>query len=243
MIAATDDFKKTGPIASAVSQFVSDVTSIVSSLAGMAIISAVTDNETGKEVTPLQDVVQAGIYGAQNLALKANDLGIALGDMVTALASALGVVNLKSLTDMQPVFTALAEIATAISSVITALATITDEQLTAAANGGAALGDGFLAGLISREQAIYEAARRIVQGTADILGGQTSAGSGSVTPNQPSGPASPRRDADGGQTILNLNIDKVNASTAGQAKDSGQKIASAIITTLARAKQSTGRAG
>jgi TP901 family phage tail tape measure protein len=232
---------------SAAAQFVSDIAGIISSLAGMTIISAVTDNETGEVVTPLQDIVQAAIYGAQNLVVKAGALKEVLGRMVIALADALGVINLKTLTDIQPVMEALATIAQAISNTISALATITAEQLAAASSGGAALGEGFLAGLISREESIYAAARRIVQTTADILAGNVTGsailstpGTGSMVPVY-LGPSKGGTKTSVTQQNLSVIIDTVNATSEKQAETAGQTIASTIITTLARAKQSTAR--
>ena len=237
------DFAATGPIATAVNSFVSDITNIISSLAGMAIVGAVYD-DTGAVTTPLVDVVQNGIDGANNVANRAADLGAALTGMVTNLLGALGTIGLGSLTDMQPVLDALNNVAQAISGIVSALATITADQITAATSGGAALGGGFLAGLISSETAIYAEASSIVATTAKILAGSSGPSASLVT-----GPSSVPLQSSGGSNSVtqhisvNVPIANVNANSPQQAADLQATVATHVIKTLARAKQSTTRSG
>ena len=202
-VGSSADFAATGPVATAVNSFVGDVTGIISSLAGMAIIPGVDATDTTAAV-PMVDIVQNGIDGANNVAGRATELGTALGGMVSALVGALGSVGLSQLTDMQPVLDALNNVASAISGIVSALATITADQITAAGAGGAALGNGFLTGLISTETAIYDEARRIVSQTASILAGSTGPASSGGTGGVPTG-ASDSSASAGIYTVVNDN--------------------------------------
>lgn len=255
-VADNKDFIKTGPIATKIAAFVSDVTGIVSSLAGMAIVPEVRDAENNVTTVGV-NIIQNAIDGASLLASKANELGTALSrvvqGMVDAVKAALGVYDLKTITDLTPVLTELGNIASAISGIVSALATITSDQIDAATSGGAALGDGFLAGLTASSVNIYAKAREIVATTTAILAGAVAATTDGSKLNNAremvgvvSGSTFRAVPVTAGNTnqVTNVNVNfsgDINAITPQIARASGQNIGAAVIEALAKAKRATSK--
>jgi hypothetical protein len=231
-VAAMPDFTPTGEVATKVAAFVSDIASVIGSLAGLYTKS--TDSEGVETVT---DYVDLAITAAKNVAGRAGELGTELKAMVLALSNALiGGLDLAQLADLTPVLGKLAEIATAIKDIVIALSEMTAEKLASATDSGAALGAGFLAGLRSQYALIIAEAQRIVNDTNTILAGGT-VNVASLAP-------ATGRDRVGGNTTTSVSVSfsgDINAVTPQAAQQAGQNIAAAVIKTLAGAKRSTAR--
>jgi len=228
-VAADPAFTPTGEVATKVAAFVSDIASVIGSLAGL--YSKSTDSEGVETIT---DYVDLAITGAKNVAARATELGTELKAMVRALSNALlEGLDMVQLANLTPVLGKLSEIATAIKDIVLALAEMTAEKLTGAQDSGAALGAGFLAGLRSQYDLIIAEAKRIVTDTNTILAG------GSVGATVL---ASAAAGAGTGKSTTMVNVTfsgDINAVTPAVAQKSGENIAAAVIKTLADAKRST----
>ena len=163
-VAEDPSFTPLGEVTTKLNTFITDLASFFNNLAQMVTPAT--------ESTPMVSLVQSAIDGAADVSLRAATLGEALTKMVDDLNLAVGSLEITKLTNLSVVLIEIDKIALAIKNIVVSLAEITATKVASATASGASLGQGFLAGLHSKHQAIVDEATQIAKDAAGALAGK-----------------------------------------------------------------------